>query len=812
MNDLRLAFRRLCRSPRFAVATALTLAVGVGGAAGIFALVDAVLLRPLPYPEPDRLVAITHTAPGLGLAEAGHSFGTYHHYRDQAQALQDFAIYSEGVVELSDGGEPERVHVASVTHSFFSTLGVAPALGRSFVPGDGMPDTPEVVILGHGLWVRRYGADPGIVGRTVELNRAAREVVGVMPQGFGFPRPETEVWGANEFAARAANLEFLQLTGIARLTPSASPESAARELNMLIPRLADAYGDVTPATLAEARLAARVEPLHAAMLGDLAGVLWLVLAATALVLAIAAANVANLFLVRAEERRLEIAVRAALGAGSAERIRTFLAEGIVLGVIAGVLAVPLAAALVQGVVALGPTDLPRMHEVGFGARHGFVTLGISLLLGLVLSAVPALRGMVHAGGTSSLRVDQRLATGPAQRRVMQLLTVGEIAVGFTLLAGAALLLQSFQRLRNVDPGFDAESVLTMEIALPARPYRGEERTFWRTLVERIEALPGVDAAGVAALLPLTTGVSSEDWLSEPVLVEHASPSVEAPPMAPFLSVTPGYFEALRMTVLAGEAPTSWSATGHVAVVNSSFARRFLGERNPLGARVRPDAWREVPWHTVTAVVADVRGDGLAADPAPVVYVPVAEGLGEPAYPPRHMSLAIRTSVPPLTLAGAVRAVVHDIDPKLPIAGVRTMEDIVARATAPARFTMLALTLAAVVALFLSAVGTYGLVAYAVSRRTHEIGVRIALGASAMHVRRLVLRQGAVLALAGVAAGLGAMLGLGQVLQSLLFEMRASDPATLTAASLFLIAVVLLAVDVPARRAARVDPLVALRTE
>ncbi|MGH2604486.1 MAG: ABC transporter permease, partial [Dehalococcoidia bacterium] len=195
MNDLRLAFRRLCRSPRFAVATALTLAVGVGGAAGIFALVDAVLLRPLPYPEPDRLVAITHTAPGLGLAEAGHSFGTYHHYRDQAQALQDFAIYSEGVVELSDGGEPERVHVASVTHSFFSTLGVAPALGRSFVPGDGMPDTPEVVILGHGLWVRRYGADPGIVGRTVELNRAAREVVGVMPQGFGFPRPETEVWG-----------------------------------------------------------------------------------------------------------------------------------------------------------------------------------------------------------------------------------------------------------------------------------------------------------------------------------------------------------------------------------------------------------------------------------------------------------------------------------------------------------------------------------------------------------------------------------------------------------------------------------------
>ncbi|MGH7337994.1 MAG: FtsX-like permease family protein, partial [Myxococcota bacterium] len=370
-----------------------------------------------------------------------------------------------------------------------------------------------------------------------------------MPRGFGFPRPETEVWYAQDFPRAGGSIDFLQLTGIARLTPRASLESAASELNALIPRLAD-YGDVTPAELVEAGLAARVEPLQAAMFGDLAGVLWLALAATVLVLAIAAANAANLFLVRAEERRVEIAVRAALGAGRGERIRTFLMEGLVLGAVAGVLAVLLAAALVQGVVALGPTDLPRMHEVGFGIRHGLVTLGIALLLGLVLSAVPALRGM-RAGGTSSLRVDQRVAAGPTQRRVTQLLTVGEIAVGFVLLAGAALLLQSFQRLRSVDPGFDSESVLTMEVALPARPYRDGEARFWRTLVERIEALPGVDAAGAAALLPLTAGPYSEDALWEPVLVEHAPGPGDEPPRVPFLTVTPGYFEALRIPVLAG---------------------------------------------------------------------------------------------------------------------------------------------------------------------------------------------------------------------------------------------------------------------
>ncbi|MGH7528826.1 MAG: ABC transporter permease [Gemmatimonadales bacterium] len=814
-QDLHHALRRLRRSPRFAVAAALTLAIGVGGASGIFALVDAVLLRPLPYPDPDRLVAVMHSAPGLGLSEAGHSYGTYHHYRDNSRMLQDFAVYHEGVVELSGGGEPERVRVAVVTPSFFSTLGVAPAKGRPFGPADGSPGAPSVVILGHDLWTRRYGADPGIVGRTVDLNRAPSEVVGVMPRGFGFPRPETEVWWASDFPAmRGAWLSQLSLSGLARLTSSASPESAERELNGLVPTLA-----VTPSGAQEvedAGLAVHVESLHDATVGDLANVLWFILAAMVLVLAIAGANVASLFLVRAEERRVEMTVRAALGAGSAERVRLFLMEGVVLGAIAGVLAVPLAAWLVEGVKAFGPTDLPRMHEVGFGMRYAMLTLGIALFLGAILSAAPVLRRVLRGDGTPTLRVEQRAATGPAQRRTMHLLTVSQIAIGFALLVGAALLLQSFWRLRNVDPGFDAENVLTLQIAHPRRAYRREaaEARLWHALLARIQGLPGVTQAGGTVALPLTPGDYEDEFLRVPFDVEGASLSAERRAVVAFVNVTPGYFETLRIPTISGDVPTSWSPPSHSVVVNAAFARRFLAGQDPLDARVRPmRAWPpNEPWHNVTAVVGDVRDEGLAADPTPIVYVPVSESSGEREFWNGNMSLAIRTSVPPLSLTGAVRAVVRDIDPYLPIAWVRTMEDIVANATAPERFMTLALSLAAMIALFLSAVGTYGLVAYAVSRRTHELGVRIALGASGARIRQLVLRQGAVLALAGVAMGLAAAVAFGGILKSLLYEVDASDPATLAAASLFLFAVVLLAIDVPARRAARVDPMVALRTE
>jgi predicted permease len=377
LRDLRHTLRSLRRSPRFAIAGALTLAVGVGGVGGIFALVDAVLLSPLPYPEPDRLVTVMHSAPGLGLPETGQSFGTYHHYRDNSRMLEDLSIYNENVVELGGEGQPERIRVAIVTPSFFRTLGVAPAVGRAFSAEDAAPGAPGVVILGHDLWTRRYGADPGIVGRTVELNRVSREVIGIMPRGFGFPRPETQVWYPRDFPAMrgGAQLNQLDLPGIARLTSSASPESAERELNGLIPALADGPSDVTVRELQEAGLAVKVTSLREAMLGDLTTLLWLVFAAMVLVLVIAGANVASLFLVRTEERGVEMTVRAALGAGRAERIRIFLLEGIVLGAIAAAFAVPLAAWLVEGVRAFGPTDLPRMGEVGFTAQHAVITLG-----------------------------------------------------------------------------------------------------------------------------------------------------------------------------------------------------------------------------------------------------------------------------------------------------------------------------------------------------------------------------------------------------------------------------------------------------
>jgi putative ABC transport system permease protein len=808
MNDLRHALRRLSRSPRFSIAAAVTLAIGVGGVGGIFALVDAVLLRPLPYPAADRLVAVTHSAPRLGLAEAGHSYGTYHYYRDNSRLLDDFAIYQESVVELSDGSEAERVRIAVVTPSFFSTLGVAPALGRPFHPKDGLPGAPQQVILGHDLWARRYGADSGIVGRTVELDRAPREVVGVMPRGFGFPGPETEVWWARDFQMVGVQLNQLTLSGVARLTASASPESAERELNALIPGLAAA--SQIPVQVEEAGLAVHVQSLHEATLGDLPSVLWFVLAAMVLVLVIAGANVAGLFLVRAEEHRLDMTVRHALGAGRAEQIRAFAIDGAVLGAIAATLAIPVAAGLIGAVRAFGPTDLPRLHEVGFGARYALLVLAGALFFGATLAAAPVLRRTLRREGTYSLRVDQRAPTGPAQRLAMQLLIVGQVAVGVALLVGAALLLQSFWRLRSVDLGFDAEGVLTVEIALPQSAYRREaaEARFYHDLLERIGRLPGVVAAGGAVALPLA---ASDYDLREPVSIEGGSVSGESVPPVTFVNVTPGYFEALRIPIVSGDAPKSWSSPSPTAVVNAAFARRFLGGQDPLGARVRPiRTWRPVPWHDVTAVVADVRDAGLVADPNPIVYVPVSELIGEKAQWEGNMGLAIRTSVPPLSLTGAVRAVVREIDPRLPIARVRTMKDIVARATAPERFMTLALSLAAMIAVFLAAVGTYGLVAYAVSRRTHELGVRIALGAPAGRVRRLVLREGALMATGGVGIGVIAAFAAGQVVEGFLYEIGAVDPATFTAASLVLFVVVLLAVDVPARRAERLNPTEALR--
>lgn len=499
-RTLARALGGLRRAPGFAVVVVLVLALGIGASTAIFALVDAVLLRPLPYPEPARLASVSHAAPGVDLAEVGQSVGTYLHYRNEARAFEAIAVHHAAAVNLTGDGPPERVELVLASHELFALLGVRPRLGRLFTPEDGRPGAPTVVVLSHGLWRDRYGADPGIVGRTVQVNGRAREVIGVAPPGFAYPRPATALW--MNLAPDPAEVGFADLgglfrDGIGRLRPGVTPAEAEAELRRLVPGLADAYADVSPALLREMRLRPVVRPLKRTVVGDAGAALWALFGSVGLLLLVAAANAANLFLVRAEDRRRDVAVRRALGAGSGRLAREFLAEGAVVALLGGGLGL-LLAGLAVGVVGSGAVpDLPRLHEVGMSGRVVAFAAALGLLAALSLAAVSVAR---HARTrlSGALGAGDRAGTpGPGAARVRRLLVAGQVALALALLVGSTLALESFRRLSAVEPGFDASGVLTLEIALPYGPYPrfDDAAGFHSEVLRRVRALPGVRAAG-----------------------------------------------------------------------------------------------------------------------------------------------------------------------------------------------------------------------------------------------------------------------------------------------------------------------------
>lgn len=821
-RDLRYALRRLVREPGFSVPAVATLALGIGVTAAVFALVHAVLLRPLPYPDAGRLVALQHAAPGFGIDNGGQSDGTFQHYRNHNRAFESMGVYVEtDGVTLSDGDDPERVRAALVTASVLSVLRATPHLGGLPTMGATGTDLPTALIS-HDLWVRRYGADPEIVGRKIELNRAAVEVLGVLPAGFHFPHPETQVWygwGADA-SMSVANLRYLYLNGIARLRDGVSPEEAEADLQRLIPSLADDFSDVTPELLEQGQFRAVVVPLRDALLGDLRTALLLLLATAGFLLLITWANVANLFLVRAERQRGEVAVQRALGARDGDLVRRFLSESLALAVLGGALGLGLAYAGVQTRFGFESGQIPRLHELRLGGAVVGLTAGLAIVTGLLLGAVSFARAGRPELTTALKGALSRVTASREAQRAQRLLVVLQVALALILLIGAAVMVQSLRRLQQVEMGFDPKDVLTISLSLPYGPYSTYQdgARFHERLLNRLREVPGVTAAGAVAILPLMPPMSEPEPL---VAEDRPATSDEIPPAALVNLVTPGYFRAMRTPLVRGRTFRAGDAVAEspAVILSEPLARTLFRGEDPVGRRVRfaerPDP---LPF-TVVGVVGSVPGEAIPQGPMEMLFFPVLDeqpgsSQAGPAIPfiANDLAVVVRTSLPSTSLVSTIRRIVHDLDPKVPLAEIRTMEQIVDASLARTRLTMLLLLLTAGTALFLGVIGIYGVLSYTVRQRTSELGVRLALGASPAHMIRIVVRQGALLALAGIVVGLLAAFALTRFFGNLLYEVSPNDPAVFAAMAALLFLIALAASYVPARRAGRIDPARALRAE
>ncbi|MCP3960229.1 MAG: ABC transporter permease [bacterium] len=817
LRPLHTVVRKLLRSPMFTVISVLTLAIGIGANAAIFTVVQGVLIRPLPFPESERLMGVWHTAPGIELPQFEQSDATYLLYRRHNRFFEDIGIYDPATVNLTGGERPERLPSADVTASLFPLLRIPPALGRVFDEGDERPGAEPVVLIGHELWTRRFGAEEHILEQTIQVDGVARTVIGVMPEGFHFPSPETLLWLPMEIDPANANVGNFSFPGIGRLRPDATPAAAEADLSALIHRLPEEFpdDDITPGMLKNAGIAALVHPLRDDVVGDVGKALWLLLGAVGFILLIACANVANLFLVRAEGRQREVAIRTALGATRRNVVLAFLTESIVLAIAGGALGLALAAAGIRVFLAIGPQSIPRLEAIGIDGGVLAFTVAISFLAALLFGVMPALRGGAPRPGTVLKEGGRGSTTGRARHRARYALVAAQVALALILLVGSGLMARSFRALQAVEPGFDASNLLTVRLSLPMAEYASAEQRahFFQTTVDRLRTLPGVDTAGAVTRLPLGDGGSNSAHTFEDFPLEPD----EVPRIISTRRVAPGYFETLRIPLIEGRVlePADHQRQSRVALVSEALARQMWGDTSPLGKRLTSGIAEQGDWFTIVGVVGSIRDDSLVEDPTEIVYYPLASPPPpdeEEALAPGTMSLVLRTSVPATSVAGAVRSAIWDADPNLPVANVRTMDQILERSRARTGFTMLLLSIAAAVALLLGAVGLYGVVSYVVSQRTQEIGVRIALGADRGTVSRMVVRQGLGMTLAGVVAGLAGAFLLTRFLDGFLYGVDATDPTTFAAVSILLLAIALFATYLPARRAASVDPLTALRYE
>ncbi len=809
-RHFRHGVRRLIRNPGFALAGSLTLALGMGGTVAIYAVLDSVILNPLPYPEPNELVWMDNAGPGIDLTEGlGFTPGMVYHISQHQHTMTSVGAFSSDAVTVTGDGDPERVRRALATPSLGEVLGVPPERGRWFLEGDGEPDGPPVVVLSHALWSRRYGSDPAIVGRTILIDNTPTEVVGVMPPAFRFPDDDVRLWLPLHLDGNTTLGGFwLQVVG--RMRAGITQSEVRSETQALYRDLAESFPDEPGGVrfiLESVGIRALVTSLKSSVVGPVARTLWILLGTVGIVLLIACANVANLFLVRAESRQREVAVRGALGAGRLDQVYDSLVEGVLLSGLGGFAGLALAQGAVRLLVSHGPASLPRLQEVGLDGSVLVFALGVMTLAGLAFGAIPLLRRDASIVGT--LRATSGATADRVRVRGRSVLVAGQMALAVILLVGSGLMVRSFVHLRAVDPGFDASpEILTLSFGLPPSEYPNgaAAAAFSQALITGIQGLPGVEAAGVVTCLPL------DGWCNgNHVRVEgRGEPEGTLPPVVAVRRAGPGYFRTMGIEVLEGRVLERADVEGGlpVVVISRSLARDYFPREDPLGRRVALGS--DTTWSTVVGVVEDVPARELMHVADPLIYFPLI-GPANPGVSARSGAVAVRARNV-VGLLSAVRDRVAMVDPDVAIARVRTTERIVADASARMAFTMVLLVLAGGVALVLGVVGIYSVISYLVGRRRAEIGVRLALGARPSEVRWMVAREGAQVAGVGLAMGMVVAFGLSRLMAALLFDVEPTDPLTYAAVGLGLLGVALVASWVPARRAASTDPAGALRAE
>jgi len=824
-TDLKFAFRRLRKSPGFTATVIATLAIGIGANTAVFSVLNSVLLKPLPYPNPDRLISMRLEAPGAaGLANFADGLqlspSLYFTFTEQNRTLQSLGVWIPQTANVTGIAKPEEVHTVLISDGVLQTLGVPPVAGRWLSQTDQEPRGAKAVMLGYGYWQRRFGGDRSVIGRSITIDAEPREIIGVMPRGFLLVNKDFDVLVPLAFDRNHLTLAGFGYQGVARLKPGVSIAQADADVARMVPIWMDTFSNgpgTNPHFYETWKITPALRPLKQYVIGDVVNVLWVVMATIGLVMLIACTNVANLLLVRTDARQQELAIRAALGAGRGRIARELLLESVLLGLIGGVLGVAVAYAGLLLLVAIGPADLPRLNEITLDARSLGFTLILCVLSGLLFGAIPALK-YSSARASAVLSGSARTAsTGRERQHTRNLMVVAQVAMAFVLLISALLMIRTFRALRNVEPGFsDARHLQTLRISIPGSLVEDPHLVthIENNIADKLAAVPGVTSVGFASAVPME-GIDP-NW--DEMRIEGKNYADSDPPLRLFNYVSPGYFHTAGTRLVAGR-DFSWNDIYDlrpVVMVSENFARESWGSASAaIGKRIRQ--FSTTPWLEVVGVVEDVRHNGVDAKAPPVVYWPAM--INDPYTPKptitaaRAVTFAIRTDRAGTdTFLKEIQQAVWSVNGNLPLASVRTMQDIYGQSLARTSFTLVMLAIAGAMALALGIIGIYGVISYAVSQRTREIGIRLALGAQKAELKWMFVRSALVLTGIGVAIGIVAAAGLTRFMKSLLFGISPLDPFTYIAIPSILVSSAVLASYLPARRAAAVNPVEALRTE